>query len=127
MTNWDAATSWIFVGSRLATSAPVMGSGVIIDRSSTPLGVSRIVGSVGGIGLCQDKGRNWGLFSCDQEDECSIMMCSVEIFGFSHEKETPPSFPVLSLCVKGSLERPSALTAFRDREDANSDRLCPCM
>lgn len=91
-------------------SAPVMGSGGL-GRSPTCLEAFRTAESVEGVGPCQDGGRNWD-DGCDQEDDCSIIRCSVEIFG--QEKETPPSFLVFSLYVKGDL---LSSPAFRRRED----------
>src|SRR5260370_8741822 len=78
-------------------------------RSPTCVEAFRTVESGGGVGPWQEGGRNWD-DGC--EDDCSIIRCSVEIFG--QEKETPPSFLVFSLDVKGDL---LSSPAFRRRED----------
>ncbi len=72
----------------------------MIDRCSNPLDALCVGGGREVVGLCQDRGRNWELCGCDQEDDCSIMDVQVGFFGFSQEKEPPPSFPMLAFCVK---------------------------
>src|SRR6266702_2810428 len=68
-----------------------MGSGVIV-RSSTPLGILRMVGSEGGVGPCQDIGRNWDGCGCDQEDDCSIMGAVWRALALARSKTLHPPF-----------------------------------
>jgi len=51
-----------------------------------------MVGSEGGVGPCQDIGRNWDGCGCDQEDDCSIMGAVWRALALARSKTLHPPF-----------------------------------